>query len=263
MRYFSTQLELEAGIFIQARSQAEAQSKLDALLLKTIDACDMHWFTNGPFGSRYLPELAFTSEMRVRHLQLDECLQEVESYDLWHPIRSRDENAKRRVLPTSRNWFGEGKLPVYAANIALRTACYVKALSREAAQVFVEHLKDKRLDRYEDDRIFWDDGFLGASQIILSPNMLVDRVLDSIVSGQGKLHLLYTGDPCAVLSNLPDGSRAQDRELHSVAADVRGLLRHLEGFDNMADQHAHEIASFLIGYRNKTVGKPKREEWDW
>lgn len=91
--------------------------------------------------------------------------------------------------------------------------------------------------------------------------MLVDRVLDSVVSGQEPLRMIYMGeDPSAVLSNVPDGFRAQHRELHSVAASLRGLLRHIDGFDNMADHNAHEIASFLIRYRNRKLGKPKREE---
>jgi len=264
LRYFSTPLELEASVYIQARSLSEAQSKLSAVISRTIDVCDMHWFTNGPFGSRYLPELAFGTEMSVRHVQSDKRLEEIGEHDLWGLVRSREENSKRCVLPTSRDWFGEGKLPIYAANVALRTACYIKANSLEAAQVFVEHLKNKRLDRYEEDRIFWDYALLGASQIVLSPNMLVDRVLDSLVSGQAQLTLIYRGkDPTAVLANFPDGSRAQDKELHSVAAVVRGLLRHVDGFDMMADQHAHEIASLLIRYRNRKLGKPKCEEWDW
>ncbi|WP_413711855.1 hypothetical protein [Rhizobium sp. Rhizsp82] len=263
MRHFSVPLEVEASVYIQARSLSEAQSKLSAVISRTIDVCDMHWFTNGPFGSRYLPELAFGTEIRVRHVQPDERLEEIEEHDLWGLVRSREENSKRCVLPTSRDWFGEGKLPIYAADVALRTACYVKANSLEAAQVFVEHLKNKRLDRYQEDRIFWDYGLLGASQIVLSPNMLVDRVLDSDVSGEEQLRLISMGDPSAVLSNFPDGSSAQDRELHSVAAVVRGLLRHIDGFDMIADQHAHEIASFLIDYRDKTIGMPLVYDWDY
>ncbi len=42
----------------------------------------------------------------------------------------------------------------------------MKATSVEAAQVFVTHLKGKRLNRYEDERIFSDGAFLGLSQIV-------------------------------------------------------------------------------------------------
>ena len=202
--------------------------------------------------------------MRVCHSQPNGSFQQVESYDLWHLMRPREENAKRRVLPTSRNWYGEGKLPKYSANILLRTACYVKAETLEAAHIFVEHFKGKRLNRYHDDSIFQDESFLGPSQIVLSPDMLVVRVLKSVVSGRDKLELIYMGDPAATVANLPASMGARENEVHEVAADVRGMLWHLErGFDMMADHHAHEIASMLIDYRNKTIGKPAVDDCDY
>jgi len=250
LRYFSTPLELEASIFIQALSLPEAQSKLCTVMSKSIDTGDMRWFTNVPFGSRYLPELSFGTEWEVRHLQPVEALEEVGGYELWHLVRSRDENAKHRVLPTSRDWFGDGKLPIYGAFVFIQATCYIKATSFEAAQVFATHLKGKRLNRYEDERIFWDGAFLGPSQIVLSPNMLV-----ASVSEQQPLKLIYMSDPRAASSNWPDGSGARNLEQHSVAADVRRFLGRMDnGFNLMADDDAYNIAALLIDYRDKAVG---------
>jgi hypothetical protein len=247
LRYFSNSLELEASIFIQARSLADAQSKLIGVVSKDIDACDMRWFSDRPFGSKYFPELSFGTDLRVCHIQSDESFEEIESHDLWHLMRSRDDNGKRHVLPMSRDWFGEGKLPIYAACVVMRTTCYIKAISLQAAQVFVAHMKDKRFNRYEDDRIFWDYAFLGLSQIALSPNMLV-----ATVSHQGPLKLIYMGDPNAVVSDVVDGSKVEALEQHKVAADIRGALRRMgSGFEDMADDNAFDIASLLIEYRDK------------
>jgi hypothetical protein len=139
---------------------------------------------------------------------------------------------------------------IYGAFVFIQATCYIKATSFEAAQVFATHLKGKRLNRYEDERIFWDGAFLGPSQIVLSPNMLV-----ASVSEQQPLKLIYMGDPRAASSNWPDGSGARNLEQHSVAADVRRFLGRMDnGFNLMADDDAYNIAALLIDYRDKAVG---------
>ncbi len=158
----------------------------------------------------------------------------------------------------SQDWYGEGKLPIYAAFLVMRTTCYIEATSLEAAQVFVSHMKGKRLNRHEDDRIFWDYAFLGLSQITLSPNMLVTTVSD-----QGPLKLIYMGDPNAVVLSVTHGPKAEAPEQHKVAADIRGVLRRMgAGFEDMADGEAYEIASLLIEYRDKTMGEPVDDGWE-
>lgn len=64
MAYYSIPLEMAATTYIQAISLAEAHTKLECVLSKTIDARDERRFSDASFGDAKLPEISFATAGR-------------------------------------------------------------------------------------------------------------------------------------------------------------------------------------------------------
>ncbi|NEJ88898.1 hypothetical protein GR223_23700 [Rhizobium leguminosarum] len=260
MAYFSIGLEMAATIYIQALSLSEAQTKLECVLSKTIDARDNRWFSGAHFGSENLPEITFATAMTILQPVRGETCRSLDLHEVSQVMRSARESRKSDVVPGSLDCFGEGVTPIFWVDLHVRTIGIVKAEFHNEAQTFLASMDTPAVHWECADHWFELEGLESEFPLILSPNISILGIADGC-----ELTLRWSGDDNN-LGTMDDADVGVAPFAMATEAELERLARHLkvefqtraESFSQMADEDAYEIAAVLIDYRNR---KQAKGEW--
>ncbi|NEI19769.1 hypothetical protein GUK30_10120 [Rhizobium leguminosarum] len=127
MDYFSIPVELSATIYIQAPTVQKADAKMQLIVGKQIDALDRRWFSDVPLGSNTLPEVSFASAMSLKWVEPGTNCDIIASERVTELMRANPQARKSRIIPRSRNHFGNGVLPVFQADLTVRAVAIIRA----------------------------------------------------------------------------------------------------------------------------------------
>ncbi|MEX2695818.1 hypothetical protein [Rhizobium mongolense] len=263
MAYFSISLELAATIYIQATTLPEADAKLQRIRSKPLDANDRRWFSDASFGSYWLPEISFATAMTILMPTPGAWCQNITFNDVRQLMRSLPEGRKSKVIPRSRDTFGEGETPVFEADLRVTTTGIVSSISLEKAQSLIAEMSLQAVHWEYAGHWFTMDGLNDEKfPLILSPNMTIvgvtpgcalelawpeeDEDDEADEEFEPTVHTIKPND-CAV-----------DKEIDVVADRLRSHLAGLgDGYAALPDDDLCQIAALLIDYRNRREAQGK------
>lgn len=252
MAYFSIPLNLAGTTYIQSESLAKAQTKLDQVLSRSIDARDKRWFSDAPYGTMFLPEFSFSTTMTLFKPEPGQSCSEIDDADVVREMLSREHNRKSAVLPNSPDWYGEGKLPIYTADLDVRTTGFIRATSLHEAEAFAAQIEDTGVHWEVANQWFEIDGLNEEYPLILSPNMTVAGVAkgDSVSMRwpEDRGDFEYAAKINADIEKLAEGLNAG--EIGALAKRLRYYFsRSGPSFSLLADDDILQIAGQLVDYR--------------
>jgi hypothetical protein len=252
MPYFSIPFEMAATVYIQAASPPEAQSKLEQVLARGIDARDKRWFSGAPYGVLFFPEFSFATAMTIFKPTSEQFCSPIEMADVNRMMLSREENKKLFILPHSPEWYGEGKTPIFTVDLHVRTTGFVKATSFDEAKAFVAGLDDTDVHWEVAEQWFELDGLQDEFPLILSPNLLISGIAEA-----SKLTMRWpehrddfkvAAEINADIEKLAEGFKAL--EIDALAGRLRAYFKRKGiSFSLLSDDDVRQIAGQLVDYR--------------
>ncbi|TAY13734.1 hypothetical protein [Rhizobium leguminosarum] len=181
--YFSIGLKMAATVYIQADSLAEAQGKLEQILLKSIDARDARWFSDASFGTPSLPEISFATAMEIRGPAQHDTCKTINIDDVEQLMLSSPDASKSKVLPRSPSPFRSKTGSFYWADLEVRTVGIMKFETETEAKAFLSQITEESPPVHWEmaDEWFELDGLENAEYpLILSPNIEVLAISDAL-----------------------------------------------------------------------------------
>ncbi|MBZ7924395.1 hypothetical protein LAC81_27080 [Ensifer adhaerens] len=117
-----------ATVYVQANTLRDANAKLEALLGKTINACDKAWFSEAQFGTPEMPELSFATAFTSYGPKDDAVLNSVTNTEFGKKMEAESRGGKSRLLPNidRSNFSGKG-MCVYWCDVELASTVFFRA----------------------------------------------------------------------------------------------------------------------------------------
>jgi len=265
MAYFSIGLEMAVTIYIQAKSLTEAQGKLARVVSKSIDAHDARWFSDASFGSPNLPEISFSTGMELRGPVAGEVLQVIDGSEVRRLMLSSPEAKKSKVVPGSKNWFGNCVTPIFWADLRAKATGIIKFETESQAWALLANMQAVTPPVHWECSDHWFD-LKGLEYekypLILSPNIQILAEFDEVPlslrwSGEEDVEDFDNGESTHRTEEmLPPPPNVPD--LNVVSARLKTHLDSLEdGSSAFTDADIQEIAAFLISNREFLISLQK------
>lgn len=247
MAYFSLPLKMAATVYIQATLASEAQSKLDQVLCRTIDARDKRWFSAAPYGVLFFPEFSFATAMMLFKPDVGSDLSEISLPEVYRLMSSNDESKKSTVLPHSTDWFGEGKLPIYTVDLNVEATGIIKMGSLTEASELVSRLTDLEVHWEVAEHWFEIEGLV-PFPLILSPTLKVVSVAEDCELTrrwpERDVDYRVAAAINAEIEQLAGGFRAL--EIDALSRKLKSYFDSRMSFLLLTNDDVHQIAGGLI-----------------